>query len=216
MDNEKRDFNSESSSWDTNPVRVKLAQDVARAVLSQVALNRGMDILDFGCGTGLLTFQFLPFVHSIVGVDSSTGMLDIFTRKIATLKMNNVKAALMDIDKGETLAGRYNVVVSNMTLHHIKEIKPLFDQFYKITAPNGHLCVADLDPDGGQFHGDNTGVFHFGFNRETLRDVFSEAGYVNIIDINAAEVLKPDKNGETKRFTIFLMTGLKQQIKQDS
>ena len=88
-----------------------------------------MDVMDFGCGTGLLTMRLQPLVHSITGVDSSNGMLEVFKSKIAKLKLNNVRAVLVNLDNNDTLAGNYDLVVSNMTLHHIKEIEPLFDQF---------------------------------------------------------------------------------------
>jgi ubiquinone/menaquinone biosynthesis C-methylase UbiE len=165
--------------------------------------------MDFGCGTGLLTLQLQPFVHSITGADSSKGMLDMLRAKLAKLTMHNVRTVLIDSDKRNTLAGSYDLVVSNMTLHHIKEIEPLLAQFHRITAPSGHLCVADLDLDGGQFHDDNTGVFHFGFSRPKLRKTFAEAGFSNVQDTTAAEIAKPAKNGEIRRFTVFLMTARK-------
>lgn len=168
-----------------------------------------MDIMDFGCGTGLLTIQLQPLVRSITGVDSSQGMLDIFNMKIAKLKLNKVNTVFVDLDKGDTLSGHYDLVLSNMTLHHIKEIEPLFAQFYKITTPDGYLCIADLDLDDGQFHDDNTGVFHFGFDRATLRKFFTEAGFGNVQDMGAAEVVKPSITGEMRQFPVFLMTGQK-------
>lgn len=76
-------------------------------------------------------------------------------------------------------------------------------------APGGYLCIADLDLDGGRFHEDNTGVFHFGFDREALRKTFIAAGFSNVRDVSAAEVEKPVAHGERKRFTVFLMTGRK-------
>ncbi len=202
MNIEKRDFDTEAASWDEHPGRVKLAKDVAYAISKQIVLTPKMDVMDFGCGTGLLTIQLQPLVHSITGVDSSNGMLDIFKTKIASLKLNNVSAVFIDSGGNDTLAGHYDLVVSNMTLHHIKEIEPLFEQFHGITSPAGHLCIADLDLDDGQFHGDNTGVFHFGFARTTLRKIFTETGFDNVQDMTAAEVVKPANNGEMRRFTV--------------
>ncbi|MCX5805778.1 MAG: class I SAM-dependent methyltransferase [Proteobacteria bacterium] len=209
MNTEKRDFDKEAASWDEHPARVKLAKDIANVISRQIILTPEMDIMDFGCGTGLLTIQLQPLVHSITGIDSSQGMLNIFNTKVVKLKLPNVRSQLIDLDKGDTLAGNYHLIVSSMTLHHIKEIQPLFDQFYSIMAPGGYLCIADLDLDDGQFHEDNTGVFHFGFDRATLRKVFIESGFDNIRDIGAAEVVKPSINGEMRRFTMFLMTGQK-------
>jgi SAM-dependent methyltransferase len=120
-----------------------------------------------------------------------------------------VHTVFADLDRGDTLSGKYDLVISNMTLHHIRQIKPLIDQFYNVTVPGGHLCVTDLDLDDGKFHDDNTGVFHFGFDRDGLRRVFTAAGFVDIRDGDAAEVVRPDGGGATRRFTVFIMTGRK-------
>jgi len=209
MKTEMRDFDKEAASWDEQPARIKLAKDVADAISRQIKLMPDMDVMDFGCGTGLLTLQLQPLVRTVTGVDSSQGMLDIFNQKVAKLNLHNVAASLVDIDQSDTLEGKYDVVVSNMTLHHIKNIESLFAQFYKVIAPAGYLCIADLDLDDGQFHGDNTGVFHFGFDRTSLRKTFTKAGFENIQDTLAAEVVKPAHDGAMKRFTVFLMTGRK-------
>jgi ubiquinone/menaquinone biosynthesis C-methylase UbiE len=209
MNTEKRDFDKEAVSWDEKPSRVKLAKDIAHAISKQIILKPEMDIMDFGCGTGLLAIQLRPLVRSVTGFDSSQGMLDQFNMKIAELKLNKVNTAFIDLDKGDTLIGNYDLVLSSMTLHHIKEIELLFDQFYKVTVPAGYLCIADLDLDEGQFHDNNTGVSHFGFDRATLRKVFTEAGFDNVRDIDAAEVVKPTVNGDLRRFSVFLMTAQK-------
>ncbi len=51
-----------------------------------------MDILDFGCGTGLLTLHFQPLARSVTGLDSSPGMLDALKAKIRDQNLANVKA----------------------------------------------------------------------------------------------------------------------------
>lgn len=214
MSKDKRDFDKEAAAWDENPGRVKLARDIARAISSRIALTPDMNVMDFGCGTGLLTMQLQPLVRSVTGIDSSQGMLDVLKMKIAKHNLHNVSAELVDLDRGDTLTGSYDLVLSNMTLHHIKEIKPLFNQFQKVTAPAGYLCIADLDSDDGRFHEDNTGVFHFGFTRPALRRFFTEAGFDNVQDITATEVVKPASNGEMRRFTVFLITGRKWSDKE--
>ena len=41
-------------------------------------------ILDFGCGTGLLTERLAPLCREIVAVDTSVGMIDVLDSKMAT------------------------------------------------------------------------------------------------------------------------------------
>jgi 2-polyprenyl-3-methyl-5-hydroxy-6-metoxy-1,4-benzoquinol methylase len=209
MSTEKRDFDKEADAWDEHPARVQLANDVAGVISRQVVLRPDMDVLDFGCGTGLLTLQLAPLVKSITGVDSSRGMLNVLGAKIARQNLTNVRTLLLDLEAGDTLRDEYHLIVSNMTLHHVREVGPLLERFYKALAPGGHLCIADLDPDDGLFHDDNQGVFHFGFKRAALRQAFVGVGFEDVQDTTAAEVTKPTRLGEQRRFTVFLMTGLR-------
>jgi len=207
MSDVKRNFDKDAATWDDIPRRVKLVADIAQAIAGEINLTPSMDVLDFGCGTGLLTMQLQPFVHSITGVDNSLGMLDVLNAKIKDQKTTNVKTRYLDIDKGGVLEGSYNLITSSMTFHHIKKIRPVLDQFYNILLPGGCLCIADLDVDDGQFHENSDGVFHNGFDRESLSNVFSAAGFRNIKCQTAARVTKPVQGGGNREFTIFLITG---------
>ncbi len=204
MSTEKRDFDKEAAAWDENPARVKLADDVAAAIMRLVPLDAGMEALDFGCGTGLLTLRLAPRVRSITGVDSSQGMLDVLAAKVAREKLANVRTLRLDLDKGDTLPGSCDLIVSNMTLHHIERIDSLLGRFHEALSPSGWLCIADLDSEGGQFHSDNQGVFHFGFDRAALRQAFVDAGFENVQDTTAAEVTKPDRDGNVAAVRHFL------------
>jgi ubiquinone/menaquinone biosynthesis C-methylase UbiE len=209
INTKKRNFGQEAANWDQVPGRVKVARDIAQSMIKEITLAPNMDVLDFGCGTGLLTFALQPFVRSITGVDSSPGMLDVFQTKIKEQHLSNVKANHLDLDNGEVLTGSYHLIVSSMTLHHVKNISPLLKQFYSILLPAGRLAIADLDLDDGKFHSNNDGVFHFGFDRAKLRKAFAEAGFSNVQDVSAAEVRKETLNKEMRQFTVFLMTGQK-------
>ena len=209
MTSEKRNFDNAAATWDENPGRVKTNRDIGDAILKQNLLTPDMDVLDFGCGTGMLTVRLQPFVRSITGVDSSRGMLDVLNGKIAKLQLPNVKTMLIDLEKGQKLTGSYHLVLCSLTLHHIPEIKPVLAQFYQVITPKGYLCAADLDSDDGRFHEDNTGVFHSGFDRAVMRQYFSEAGFDNIKDTTAATIIKPSFDQGTREFTVFLMIGRK-------
>ncbi len=208
MKDEKRDFNKEAATWD-EPRRERMNRDIASAIQSEIPLCRDMNVLDFGCGTGLLTMYLQPQVAAVTCLDSSRGMLDILEKKISALEPCNVKTMHLDLDEGGRLEGRYDLITSSMALHHVRNIQPLLDQFYATTANGGHLCIADLDPENGLFHaGNHTGVFHDGFDRTELHEAFGRAGYVDVHDRTATTILKPVPDG-AREFTIFLMTGRK-------
>jgi len=206
---EKRDFDKMAATWDEEPARVRLAVDVAKAIASVADLDQALDVLDFGCGTGLLTLLIQPYVRSVTGLDSSRGMLDRLEAKAAARGLGNVKAKLADLDSGDSLEGRYGLITSSMAFHHVRAIGPLLAKLYGATAPGGRLCVADLDPEGGQFHPDSTGVFHEGFDRTALKKHLEEAGYLDVADRTAATMTRPAAGGGTRTFSVFLITGLK-------
>lgn len=205
MGADKRDFDKEAASWDENPARVKLAEDVAGAIAGQVELTPEMDALDFGCGTGLLALRLRPRVRSVACVDSSRGMLDVLEAKVARQGLSGVEA--VHLEGADIGGGPYRLIVSSMTLHHIEDVPGLLGRLFVFTAPSGHLCIADLDSEGGRFHENNEGVFHFGFDRTELRLAFEAAGYADVRDVTAAEVMKPSADGELRRFTVFLIIG---------
>jgi predicted TPR repeat methyltransferase len=207
MNTEKRDFDKAAASWDQQAHRIKLAKDVADAITSHVPVAADMDMMDFGCGTGLLTLQLQPLVHSVTGVDSSQGMIDKFTEKVTEMQLRNVRAVVVDLDRGDHLTGSYDLIVSNMTLHHIRDIRTLFAQLHDVLAPSGCLALADLDLEDGQFHPDNTGVFHFGFDRADLRRIFDESGFGDVRDLTATTMTRKTGDGEMRDFAVFLMTG---------
>ena len=207
MANGKRNFDKEAEVWDEEPRRVQLAKDLFRAISENVALAASMEVLDFGCGTGLVTLQLSARTGQVTGVDSSQGMLDVLNAKVQSCRLANVTTQRKDLDCGDVLNGSYDLVVSTMTLHHIQDIPPLLSQFASVLKTGGHLCIADLDPEGGEFHENKDGVFHAGFDRRGLRDALSKAGFVDIGDRTAAKIVKPDTKGKTTMFSVFLITG---------
>ncbi|WP_319537916.1 class I SAM-dependent methyltransferase [uncultured Methanospirillum sp.] len=209
MNDKKRDFDSEAMTWDKEPGRVKLANDGAIVIREMISLLPDMDVMDFGCGTGLLTLQIQPLVRSITGIDSSQGMLNVLDMKIQNQSITNVKSYLTDISRGVLPSGEYDLVVSSMTFHHIKDIPLLLNAMAGVTRSSGQIVIIELDPDDGKFHDSNEGVFHFGFERSIMKKLLEDAGYDSIREKTAATMKRVSQTGETRDFSIFIMAGRK-------
>lgn len=210
MDDNRKKFDMVASKWDKDAGRQKRAEDLAQAIIDTGVIRRDMKVLDYGSGTGLLTLKLQPLVHSIVAIDSAAGMLKVLQAKIDEGQLSNVETRLLDLEAGDQLEGSYDLIVSSMVLHHIKDIKAILKEFYQILAPGGHVCLADLDSDKGKFHGDGTGVFHEGFDRDELRQLLQEIGFIDIKITTVSEMTK-NIDGVDKTFTVFLAVGKKPQ-----
>ena len=206
---EKKDFDKKAATWDENPGRVKLANDVADAIINEVKPSKEMDALDFGCGTGLVTLRLQPLVKNIIGADSSRGMLGVLEEKVRKQGIKNVRAQFVDFEKGGKVEGKFHLVMSSMTLHHVPDTTELLKTLYDLVLPRGILAVADLDSEDGSFHSDNTGVVHFGFDRVRLKGLLEKAGFHDVRDRTAASMMREQGDGTTRTFPVFLITGKK-------
>ncbi|MCK9581192.1 MAG: class I SAM-dependent methyltransferase [Methanoregula sp.] len=212
MTGQKRDFDSAARTWDDNPARVKLAHDVARAIRDTIKLTPDMEVLDFGCGTGLLTLRLQREVRCITGMDSSPGMLEVLNKKIGASGITNVKTTLFNPENAGSLKGEYDLVVSSMTFHHIPEMSSMVNILHSHIRPGGMLGIADLDREGGRFHDSNVGVHHFGFDRAMLKKEIETAGFLKIRNRTAAIIHKSSPVCQERSFTVFLMTAEKSDL----
>jgi len=209
--NRKRDFDLEATTWDEKPHRVTLDNDLFTAIAGTVALTHSLEVFDFGCGTGLLTLQLAAQAGHVTGSDSSRTMLDVLARKAKDCQIGNITTYHIDAACVDAIEGRYDLVTSTMTLHHVRDIAPLLEQFFRILRPGGHVCIADLDLENGDFHGNNEDVFHFGFDRGLLQETLSAAGFVRVRNKKATEVHKTGSDGQVRSFSVFLITGQRRE-----
>lgn len=187
----EKDFDAVAATWDEEPRRVRLAADIAAGIRRNVPLNPAWDGLDFGCGTGLVTLQLAPLVRSVVGADSSAGMLDRLAAKVKAGLAANVRT--MAAAELPVRTPAFDLVVSAMTLHHVADAAVLLERLAGLLRPGGYLAVADLDREDGSFHDDATGVFHHGFSRDEFERFFVQAGLLDISVDRVAEVRKGER-----------------------
>lgn len=196
-------FDKVAGEWDKGDMRQNIADAVFKTLASRIALLNTMNILDFGAGTGLLSFKIAPLVRSVTGVDLSSGMLGQLEAK--NTPSVYVKPLLQDI-MINPCEEKFNGIVSSMAMHHVEDTARLFETFYEHLQRDGFIAIADLEEEDGTFHAQhgNDGVHHFGFNRESLRKMIEKAGFKNVRFHNAYSVDREDGN-----YPIFLVTATK-------
>jgi ubiquinone/menaquinone biosynthesis C-methylase UbiE len=174
------DFDQRAATWDDDPVKRERAAAVATAIRARVNLSGDMTALEYGAGTGLLSFELTDEFGSITLADSSEGMLDVARAKIARAGLGRrVRAVNLDLTRDPLPDARYDIIYSMMTLHHVPDTAALFGQFHILLNPGGHVCVADLDAEDGSFHGAGIDVHH-GFERGALADTIRGAGFAEV------------------------------------
>jgi 2-polyprenyl-3-methyl-5-hydroxy-6-metoxy-1,4-benzoquinol methylase len=129
--------------------------------------------------------------------------------KVKKQGLANVHPQFVDFERGGEVQGRFNLLVSSMTMHHVADTAALLRLWFELVLPGGRLGVADLDTEDGSFHGDNTGVYHQGFERSGVQALMEEAGFHAVRATTAASVVKEIAGQGPREFTVFLITGVK-------
>lgn len=197
------DFDSRAREWDSNPVFVERGKKIAAAIRVIVPLNPGMRALDYGSGTGLLSFPLHDALGHITLKDSSAGMLAVAQEKIAAQGVSNMRVHQADLTAEPLPDERYELIVSAMTLHHIPDTQRILGVFHELLAPGGWLCIADLDHEDGSFHGSEVEVHH-GFDRVALAELVAEAGFGEASFGTVFEITKETASG-SRGYPVFLM-----------
>jgi ubiquinone/menaquinone biosynthesis C-methylase UbiE len=201
-------FDERAKDWDSDPKKVERAGQVAEQIRQMVPLSREMIALEYGCGTGLLSFALQADLGQITLADTSQGMLDVLIGKIKAAGVTNMHPVRLDLAVDTIPVARYHVTYSLMTLHHIHDTQDILRKFHTLLKPNGALLIADLDKEDGSFHTDGTTDVHKGFTRTELQAQVETAGF-NGIQFTTAHRIKKMIGDEEKTFPVFLMSARK-------
>jgi len=158
-------FDKEAEIWDEKPRRIELANSVCEYVNKYI--SKTTKILDFGCGTGLVSLNFCNKTENIIGVDLSSEMVNIYNKKA---KMMNCKAKAICCDVNN-VNSKFDIIVASMVFHHISDIQEILNILSSKLNENGKLFVADLFEEDGSFHDKgNDDVFHYGFKEKDFKN----------------------------------------------
>ena len=200
-------FDKAAVVWDKDSGRVQMAMTIADAMIN--ALNpRGTElVMDYGTGTGNIAMRIAPHVMRIIAVDSAKGMLEVLVKKLLADGITTIEPREWSIGQDAAGIPGFDLIVSSMTLHHVRDTAAAARTFHEILRPGGKIAIADLDSDNGEFHEAHGIAEHDGIDRKNLQEIFEQAGFGSVIFREAATIHKISSHtGKPRDFTIFLMT----------
>ncbi len=192
-------FNERAKDWDTES-KIERSNAIARSIKNNIKLDENMNILDFGCGTGLLIFPLIEKVGAVHGIDLSPNMLDILKEKGKDYK--NLTTELTGIFE---ITSTFDLIMSSMVMHHIEDITKLAKKLYDSLNPNGVIAIADLMKEDGSFHGSLDGIYFLGFSNDFLEEIFKDAGFKEVKIVENIFIIEKNE----KKYPLFLLIGKK-------
>ncbi|MCK9412613.1 MAG: methyltransferase domain-containing protein [Prolixibacteraceae bacterium] len=171
-------FDNVAREWDKDKMHMERSVAIAATLESMVALSPSMKAMEFGAGTGILSFLLKDKLKEITLIDSSSEMIKVCEEKIAWYKVTHLKTLCIDLEHAD-YKQTIDLIYSQMVLHHVIEIEPMLKKFFSLLNSGGTLAIADLYREDGSFHGPEVKV-HWGFDPEDLKRTASAIGFRGI------------------------------------
>ncbi len=198
-------FDKQARDWDNDPKKTERAILIAKEINDFIKPNQKLNALEFGCGTGLLSFQLKDVFKTITLADNSKGMIRVLEEKILNSKIKNFIPLYIDSAEDDLKKKEYDVIYTLMTLHHITDVDNILSVFNSVLKSDGYLCIADLVQEDGSFHAHLEDYKeHNGFDRKELNAILSKNGFEVKYDKICFEIVKT-VNNELKKYPLFLM-----------
>ncbi len=198
------EFDLKASEWDKNPMHWERSEAVANEIKRIIPLNREMTAMEYGAGTGITSFLLKDLVKEIILMDNSPEMVKVINNKIETTGVKNLKPLRFDLEHAEYKADKFDLIFTQMVLHHVADTEGMIQKFYSLLNHGGYLAIADLYSEDGSFHGDGfTG--HKGFGIEVLSDLIRKQGFTNISHRKIFTINKEISVNVKRYFDVFLL-----------
>lgn len=199
------EFDIKATEWDKNDMHRERARTVAREILEEISLNREMTALEFGAGTGLLSYMLKDHLKEITLIDNSEGMVKVLNEKLKAEKADNLKVVKADLENEDFKGGPFDLIYTLMVLHHVGDVETIIRKFHSLLRPGGHLAISDLYSEDGSFHGEGFHGHH-GFDPVSLTALLGKYGFTGINHHKVYVIDKKTSDNNSKKFDIFLMT----------
>jgi ubiquinone/menaquinone biosynthesis C-methylase UbiE len=158
----KRWFGRWSNQYDRTLGSISFHRGLLDLVVRNARVKDGDQILDLGCGTGLLSLKCLQQARcSVMGADYSQEMLAILKDKIQKLKLKDkISLCLMDAASLKFKDRTFDKVVSSVALHHLKDKLPALKRVFRVLKPGGIFIIGEVDMDATGKHTDTKRLKH--------------------------------------------------------
>ncbi|EIW85592.1 S-adenosyl-L-methionine-dependent methyltransferase [Coniophora puteana RWD-64-598 SS2] len=142
-------FNESAQSYNQRPnvdqhVKVLVSLFTAYADLFASDKEPTMTMMDFACGTGLISKALQDYTKRIVGVDISQAMVDEYNKTFAGSGRDISARCVNLLEEPNMLGEKFDIVVCASAYHHFEDVDAYTRSLVAHLKPGGSLLVADL------------------------------------------------------------------------
>jgi tRNA (cmo5U34)-methyltransferase len=199
------EFDIKAIEWDKNQMHWNRSAAIATEILKVIPLQPHFRALEYGAGTGILSMILKDHLKEILLLDNSSEMVKQAEEKIRSSGAKNLITKFFDLEHSDLEGEKFDLIFTQMVLHHVTDIKSIINRFSKLLNPGGYIAIADLYEEDGSFHGEGfTG--HNGFNTDKLSLILSDNGFSGISSKKCFTISRKISEDKIKEYDVFLLT----------
>lgn len=132
-----------AGGWNSNQDVIFYANKAFESLINVVDLD-GLNILDFGCGTGLLTEKMSPMANHIIALDPSEKMISVLISKklpnVTTLAKHLTESL---IEESQLLSARFDLIVASSVCAFLPSYEQTLSLLKTLLLPGGKFVQWD-------------------------------------------------------------------------
>jgi len=124
--------------------------DLTEQVLTLACLERGMRVLDVGCGVGDVSFLAARLVGPtglVIGIDKSPEAIEVASQRAQTAGLTNVQFFTQDLSK-LALDTSFDALIGRLVLMYFADPAVMLRRLVRFLEPNGLVVFHELDTTG--------------------------------------------------------------------
>lgn len=201
------EFDDKAATWDADPSRVERANFFAEYIRNHIDLSKVEMAMEYGCGTGLLSFSLQYDLHDITLMDESLPMVEVVNDKCEMLDIRHFHPVQYNLEKDEKPEHHFDLIYSMMTLHHIDDTQRILNLFSDISNPKAYIVLIDLVKEDGSFH-NHEFEGHLGFEQNELEEMVEKSG-LEVVSYHEEYSITKERDGEEKEYPLFALIARK-------
>ncbi|OZG74485.1 methyltransferase [Hahella sp. CCB-MM4] len=159
-----------AEGWDSNEDVISYSEKAYKTLIDIYKVS-GARVLDFGCGTGLLTEKLSPHASEVVAIDPSEKMISVLNQK-GLKNVTTIQAELSEalVNEEASLQQGFDLIVASSVLAFIPQYQDTIALLQRLLKKDGYLVQWDWHKHEG-----------FGFNRDEIEKAYTDAGLSEVL-----------------------------------
>lgn len=121
-------------------------QSLLELIVKTSGATKSDSVLDIGCGSGSVSFEFAKIAQRVVGIDIKPEMIERAKEIQKGNNIDNIEWIIGDATKLQCDDSMFSMVITRFAAHHFLSPQIVINEMIRVCKPEGTIIVSDICP----------------------------------------------------------------------